>query len=84
MLFTVEYVDSLVTVDAENIDYWGGGCGYADEFAHCERALYRQLMNAAKQAVGLNGVRGRAQYYGDVIEFRPFRTAAVMLVYPAT
>jgi len=38
------------------------------------------IMRRAKAAVGLNGVRGVTQDYGDGYEFRPFGSCTVLFV----
>lgn len=38
------------------------------------------LMRRAKAAMGLSGVRGRVASYGDMIEFRPYRSCTIMFI----
>jgi hypothetical protein len=38
------------------------------------------LMREAKAAVGLTGVRGSIEEWGDTIVFRPYRTCTVMFI----
>jgi len=44
------------------------------------RGYKRELMRRAKAAVGLTGVRGETCEIGDMIEFRPYRSATVLFV----
>lgn len=44
------------------------------------KAYQRTVIRRAKAAVGLTGVRGITQSYGDSYEFRPFRICQVMFV----
>lgn len=44
------------------------------------RTYRRELMRRAKAAVGITGMRGRADDFGDSIDFRPYRCATVMFV----
>jgi hypothetical protein len=44
------------------------------------RAFQRTLMRRAKAAVGLTGIRGRTESYGDTYEFRPYGMCQVMFV----
>ena len=43
-------------------------------YARSNRIYERELMKRAKALVGLTGVRGSVERYGDVIEFRPYRS----------
>lgn len=52
----------------------------ATNYVKANRIAQRELMKAAKAAVGLTGVRGRVDNYGDTIEFRPYRACVVMFV----
>jgi hypothetical protein len=52
----------------------------AATIAKRRRAYRKLLMRRAKAAVGLTGVRGRVESYGDVIEFRPYGSCTVMFV----
>ncbi|MEO1748685.1 MAG: hypothetical protein AAFR27_08735 [Pseudomonadota bacterium] len=48
--------------------------------ARKHRAYRRELILKAKEAIGLTGVRGRMVSYGDMYEFRPYRSCTVMFV----
>lgn len=43
-------------------------------------AFQRTVMRRAKAAVGMTGVRGRTEPYGDGYEFRPYGACMVMFV----
>ena len=48
-----------------------------------DNATSRAVIYAARKALGLTGVRGRATYWGDdTIEFRPYRCCVVMFISP--
>jgi hypothetical protein len=58
-----------------------GYTGSADgSYTRANRIANRELMKAAKAAVGLTRVRGRTTSYGDTLEFRPYRMATVLFV----
>jgi hypothetical protein len=44
------------------------------------KATDRQIMRAAKLAVGISGLRGRVSSYGDGFEFRPYGVCAVLFI----
>lgn len=44
------------------------------------RAYQRTVMRRAKAAVGMTGVRGRTDSYGDGYEFHPYGMCQVMFV----
>lgn len=48
--------------------------------ARKRRAYNRELVMKAKAAMGLTGVRGRMFNYGDMFEFRPYRSCTVMFI----
>jgi hypothetical protein len=39
------------------------------------------ILRRAKRELGISGVKGRAYYYGGMIEFRPYRMCCVMFIY---
>lgn len=49
-------------------------------FYHNARSEQAQIMRAAKAAVGLTGVPGRTEAYGDSFTFRPRGLLQVMFV----
>mgnify|MGYP001573556630 CR=1 FL=1 len=56
--------------------------GYAGNqgFAKASKRADRELMRRAKAEMGLTGVRGVTTSYGDMIEFRPYRSCTVMFI----
>jgi len=55
---------------------YDGGTNYVA----ANRRFNRELMKRAKAAMGLTGLRGRRDEYGDTIEFRPYRTCTVLFI----
>lgn len=87
--YDVEYTDTFggeanyswvrrATVTRPELTHYGydGGSGYA----RANRIANRELMKAAKEAMGLTGVRGVTQHHGDSSEFRPYRSCTVLFV----
>lgn len=85
----VEYTDTFAgdanyswvrreVVTMPELTHYGydGGTNYGK----ANRIYNRELMKRAKAAVGLTGVRGRSDSYGDTLEFRPYRMATVLFV----
>lgn len=66
------------TVRVPELTHYGydGGTNYAK----ANKVAKRELMKAAKAAVGLTGVRGRTSDFGDELEFRPYGLLQVMFV----
>lgn len=70
--FTVEYTDTF-----------GGEANYAwvkRTTMVVENANVKSVKANAKKVMGLKGVRGRWEDYGDDLIFRPYRSATVMFV----
>lgn len=89
MKYDIEYTDtfggeanySWVTrarVFMPELTHYGydGGTNYA----RCNKVFRRELMKRAKAAIGLTGIKGRTFDYGDLIEFRPYRSCTVLFV----
>lgn len=55
---------------------YDGGTNYA----RANRIFERELMRKAKASVGLTGVRGVKEVFGDTIDFRPYKMCVVMFV----
>ncbi len=55
---------------------YDGGTNYVK----ANKVFERELMRRAKAEMGLTGVRGRVDRYGDMIEFRPYGSATVMFI----
>lgn len=66
------------TVTMPELTHYGydGGSNYAK----ANRIFERELMKRAKAAVGLTGIKGRKDSYGDLIDFRPYGLAQVMFI----
>jgi hypothetical protein len=52
----------------------------ATNYVKANRIFERELMRRAKAAMGLTGIRGRVDSYGDTIEFRPYGSCTVMFI----
>lgn len=87
--YQAEYTDTLdgeanycwvrrETVTMPELTHYGydGGTNYA----MANKVYQRELMKRAKAAVGLTGVRGTTCNHGDMIEFRPYRSATVLFI----
>ncbi len=88
-IYDVEFTDTFcgeanyawvrrATVEVPELTHYGydGGTNYS----RANKIASRELMKAAKAAMGLTGVRGRTYQYGDMLEFRPYRSCTVMFV----
>lgn len=71
--FTVEYTDTF-----------GGEANYCwvkrSEFTLDGASSRMVIIRKAKALMGLSGVKGRLDDYGDSYAFRPYRSATVMFV----
>jgi hypothetical protein len=87
--YNVEYTDTFAgeanycwvkraTVSMPELTHYGydGGTNYC----RANRIYARELMKRAKAAMGLTGVRGRVDRFGETVEFRPYRSNTVMLI----
>jgi hypothetical protein len=63
---------------AEYTDTFGGEPNYSwarrRSFTVTESMSNRTIMRKAKRLLGLTGMRGRTDSWGDVIEFTPYRS----------
>jgi len=88
-VYDVEYTDTFggeanyswvrrATISVPELTHYGydGSSG----FVKAEKIANRELMKAAKAAMGLTGVRGVTYHRGDMSEFRPYRACTVMFV----
>jgi hypothetical protein len=58
-----------------------GYTGSSDGSWHkANKVQQRELMRKAKAAMGLTNVRGKVDHFGDMIEFRPYRSNTVMFI----
>jgi hypothetical protein len=66
------------TVTMPELTHYGydGGTNYG----RANRIANRELLKRAKALVGLTGVRGKVDHYGDTIEFRPYKMCTVLFV----
>lgn len=73
-----------MTWQIEVTDTFGGEANYSwvrrYTMPHKEGERQRDTMRRAKAEAGFTNVRGRSNYYGDMIEFRPYRQCVVMFV----
>ena len=87
--YQVEYTDTFggeanycwvrrATVIMPELTHYGynGGTNYGK----ANKIANRELLKRAKAEMGLTGVRGRVDHYGDSIEFRPYRSCTVMFI----
>lgn len=87
--YDVEYTDTFggeanycwvkrAVVHMPELTHYGydGGTNYG----RANRIANRELMKAAKAAMGLTGVRGVTYHHGDMSEFRPYRSGTVMFI----
>ena len=87
--YDVEYTDTFAgeayyswvkcaTVTMPDLTHYGydGDTNYAK----ANRVFERELMKRAKAEMGLTGVRGTVERYGDTMAFRPYRSCTVMFI----
>lgn len=87
--YDIEYTDTFggeanycwvkrATVTMPELTHYGydGGTNYAK----ANKAFGRELMKRAKAEMGLTGVRGRREDWGDMIAFYPYGYATVMFI----
>jgi len=49
-------------------------------YVKANRIANRELMKRAKAVMGLTNVRGVTSNYGDMIEFRPYKSNTIMFI----
>jgi len=87
--FNVEYTDTFggeanycwvrrANVNMPELTHYGydGGTNYVK----ANKVFERELMRKAKAAVGLTGVRGRKESFGDTIAFYPYGSCTVLFI----
>lgn len=87
--YTVEYTDTFggeanyswvrsATISMPELTHYGydGSTSYSK----ANKIANRELMRKAKAAVGLTGVRGRRETWGDTEVFYPYGSATVLFV----
>lgn len=52
----------------------------SSNYTKANRIFNRELMRKAKASVGMAGVRGKVEDYGDSLTFRPYRMCQIMFV----
>jgi len=90
MQYNVEYTDTFAgesnyswvrraTITMPELTHYGydGGTNYCK----ANKIYQRELMKKAKAAVGITGLRGRVENYGDEIRFEPYGCCTVMFVH---
>lgn len=69
---------------AEYTDTFSGDANYSwcrsAEFEAPDNATDALLMRRAKKALGLSGVRGRRETWGETIVFRPYGACTVLFI----
>ena len=89
MKYAIEYTDTFggeanyswvhrATINMPDLTHYGydGGTNYAK----ANKTFQRELLRKAKREASISGVRGVTYNYGDVIEFRPYRSCTVLFV----
>lgn len=71
---------------AEYTDTFSGDANYSwvrrVEFEAPDNATDALLMRRAKKALGLSGVRGRRETWGETIVFRPHGACTILFISP--
>ena len=67
--------DAVTMPELTHYGYDGG-----TNYAKANKVFQRELMRKAKAAVGLTGIKGRTESYGDMLEFRPYGLLQVMFI----
>jgi hypothetical protein len=68
------------SVSMPELDHFGYTGSADGSYSRTNRIANRELMRKAKAAMGLTGIRGRVEHYGDSIEFRPYGMCQVMFI----
>ena len=87
--YDVEYTDTFA--GEANYAWVKRACVYMPEITHfgydggtnyaaANKRYTRELMRRAKAAVGLSGVRGVRESWGETEVFRPYRSATILFV----
>ena len=91
MLYHVEYTDTFggeanycwvkrATIHMPELTRYG--YDGSSNYVQANRTHEREIMRKAKAAMGLTGVRGRKEEWGETIAFYPYGSCAVMFVTP--
>jgi len=73
----------MTTANVEYTDTFGGDANYSwvvRDCFECDGMSDLAVMRRAKHLVGLSGVRGQKQDYGNLIEFRPVHSCTIMFI----
>jgi hypothetical protein len=89
MQYDVEYTDTFggesnyswvrrATITMPELTHYGydGGTNYCK----ANKIYQRELMKKAKAAVGITGLRGKTENYGDMMRFVPYGCCTVMII----
>ena len=89
MQYDVEYTDTFggesnyswvrrATITMPALTHYGydGGTNYCK----ANKTYQRELMKKAKAAVGITGLRGKTENYGDMMRFVPYGCCTVMII----
>ena len=89
LLYDIEYTDTFsgepnyswvrrAVVTMPELTHYGydGGTNYC----RVNKVFKRELVKKAKAAMNLANVRGKVTEYGEMIEFRPFRSCTIMFI----
>lgn len=68
---------SVTVPELTHYGYTGSTDG---SYSRANRIANRELLKLVKAKLGLTGVRGRVDHYGDTIEFRPYKLATVLFI----
>ncbi len=52
-------------------------------YCKANKIYQRELMKKAKAAVGITGLRGKTENYGDMLDFRPYGCCTVLFIHYA-
>lgn len=68
------------TIQVPELTHYGYTGSADGSYARANKAATRELMRHAKAALGLTGVRGRRETWGDTEVFYPVNSCTVMFV----
>ena len=69
--------DQVYMPQLTDYGYTGSSDG---SYSKANRAYERELMRKAKAAMGLTGIRGKKEHWGDTIAFYPYGMNVVMFI----
>lgn len=68
------------TVRMPELTHYGYTGSTDGSYSRASRIADRETLKAAKAAAGITGMRGVTTRHGDMIEFRPYKSATVLFV----